>query len=74
MLFNLFSPVAPDPSVPYVPGVSNVAFTIGSLSIDWYGIFITIGEFLLLLLVLDFGRVVLAMVIGMNFSYFEEED
>lgn len=43
MLFNIFSPVAPDPSVPYIPGESNVAFTIGSLSIDWYGIFVTIG-------------------------------
>ena len=50
MLFNLFSPVAPDPSVPYVPGVSNVAFTIGSLSIDWYGIFITIGFVLAIVL------------------------
>jgi prolipoprotein diacylglyceryltransferase len=50
MFFNLFSPVAPDPSVPYVPGVSNVAFTIGSLSIDWYGIFITIGFVLAIVL------------------------
>ena len=50
MLFNLFSPVAPDPSVPYVPGVSNVAFTIGSLSIDWYGIFITVGFVLAIVL------------------------
>ena len=49
MLFNLFSPVAPDPSVPYKPG-ANVAFTIGSLSIDWYGIFVTIGFVLAIVL------------------------
>ena len=49
MLFNLFSPVAPDPSVPYLPG-ANVAFTIGSLSIDWYGIFVTIGFVLAIVL------------------------
>ena len=30
MLFNLFSPVAPDPSVPYVPGVSNLKLKL------WY--------------------------------------
>ena len=50
MLFNLFSPVVPDPSVPYEPGVSNVAFTIGSLSVDWYGIFVTIGFVLAIVL------------------------
>ena len=50
MPFNIFSPVAPDPSVPYTPGESNVAFTIGSLSIDWYGIFVTIGFVLAIVL------------------------
>ena len=50
MLLDIFSPVAPEPIIPYERGTSNVAFVIGNLSIDWYGIFVTIGFILAIVL------------------------
>ena len=50
MIFHFFQPVAPEPSVYWEWGISNVAFKIGSLSIDWYGIFVTIGFVLAIVL------------------------
>ena len=52
MFFSLFCLTPPIPSHEWERGVSNVAFHIGSLTIDWYGIFVTIGFILAITLAL----------------------
>lgn len=52
MFFSLFGLTPPSPSHEWEDGVSNVAFHIGNLTIDWYGIFVTIGFILAITLVL----------------------
>lgn len=52
MFFSLFGLTPPSPSHEWEDGVSNVAFHIGSLTIDWYGIFVTIGFILAITLAL----------------------
>ena len=52
MFFSLFGLTPPSPSHEWEYGESNVAFHIGSLTIDWYGVFVSIGFILAIVLAL----------------------
>lgn len=52
MFFSLFGSTIPTPAHEWERGISNIAFHIGSLTIDWYGIFVTIGFILAITLAL----------------------
>lgn len=52
MFLSLCGLTPPIPSHEWERGISNVAFHIGSLTIDWYGIFVAIGFILAIALAL----------------------